>query len=171
MSLRLRLLLIRHTKSDWSAGVDDHSRPLNDRGRRTAPMIGDWLVSKDAVPDAVLCSSARRTRDTWAGIASRLPLAPVPRIAPEIYEAAPETILGAIRAADGRTLAVIGHNPGIGNLAWMLADAPPDADDFTDYPTGATTLLSFPCDSWLEIAPGSGRVEAFTTARRLQGPD
>jgi phosphohistidine phosphatase len=66
------LILIRHTKSDWDdSGLDDHDRPLNDRGRLSAPRIGAWLAEQGFEPDAVLCSTARRTRETWEGISAR----------------------------------------------------------------------------------------------------
>jgi phosphohistidine phosphatase len=73
------LILIRHAKSDWEhPALDDHDRPLNARGQRSAPRIGAWLAAQGLAPDAVLCSTARRTRETWQGIATRLPGAPEP---------------------------------------------------------------------------------------------
>ena len=60
-----RLVLLRHAKSDWPDDVPDHERPLARRGRRDAPAAGRWLRKSGYVPDLVLCSTARRARETW----------------------------------------------------------------------------------------------------------
>ncbi|MEM7724459.1 MAG: histidine phosphatase family protein [Pseudomonadota bacterium] len=168
----LTLILIRHAKSDWGdMGMADHDRPLNARGRKSAPRIGAWLASHDLTPDTVLCSTARRTQETWAGIASQVPGAPAPILTRAIYEAMPNDILNAIRASEGRRLAVIGHNPGIGSLAWSLANTPPQHEKFGLYPTGATTVLRFPGAAWHEINPGQGEVLHFVVPRELPDAD
>ena len=65
----LRLILMRHAKSDWSyAGLDDHARPLNKRGRTSAAALGNWLRHNEYIPDHVLCSSAERTGETLLGL-------------------------------------------------------------------------------------------------------
>ncbi|MBL4558811.1 MAG: histidine phosphatase family protein [Rhodobacteraceae bacterium] len=65
---------MRHAKSDWGDPTRaDHDRPLNRRGRRAAPLIGRWLAAQGAIPDAVLTSSARRTRETWDRMAPAFP--------------------------------------------------------------------------------------------------
>lgn len=164
----LTLILIRHAKSDWGdMGTPDHDRPLNARGLKAAPRIGTWLAKNDLTPDTVLCSTARRTQETWAGIASRLRTPPEPILTRAIYEAMPNDILNAIRASEGQALAVIGHNPGIGSLAWSLAADPPLHEKFGLYPTGATTVLRFPVDAWHEINPGQGKALHFIVPREL----
>jgi len=168
----LTLILTRHTKSDWGdAGLRDHDRPLNERGLRAAPRVGAFLRREAYVPDVVLCSTARRTQETWAGIASQLAAPPDPIFSRAIYEAMPADILTAIRACEGQTLAVIGHNPGIGSLAWSLAQEPPRHDKFSTYPTGATTVFLFDADSWADIGPGAGKVLAFTVPKDLPDPN
>jgi phosphohistidine phosphatase len=170
--MTLTLILIRHAKSDWDdPGLPDHDRPLNPRGQAAAPRIGAYLAARDLVPRAVLCSTARRTQETWQGIASRMLDAPAPILTRAIYEAMPVDILNAIGTAEASPLAVIGHNPGIGSLAWSLSATPPGHDKFSLYPTGATTVLSFDATHWAEIGPGQGRVIAFTTPRDLPDPD
>lgn len=170
--MSLTLILIRHAKSDWGGiGAPDHDRPLNARGRAAAPLIGDWLTAQGLVPDTVLCSTARRTQETWAGIADHLPGAPAPTLTRAIYEALPEDILNAIHAAEGNTLAVIGHNPGIGNLAFMLATDLPAHEKFDAYPTGATTVLRFEAEGWHEIEHRQGEVVAFVVPRDLTDAD
>ncbi len=169
--MTLTLILIRHAKSDWGdAGLADHDRSLNPRGRRAAPRIGAFLADQGLTPSAVLCSTARRTQETWAGIASQLPNAPEPILTRAIYEAMPQDILNAIRATEGQRLAVIGHNPGIGSLAWSLAHTPPTHEKFGFYPTGATTVLNFDAQDWAEITPGLGQVAHFVVPRDLPDP-
>ena len=66
-----RLILTRHAKSDWDDPMlDDHDRPLNKRGQRSAAELGEWLHSRGYEPDEVLCSTALRTRETWAPVAA-----------------------------------------------------------------------------------------------------
>ena len=64
-----RLLLLRHAKSAWPDGVEDHDRPLSDRGRRDAPRMGAYIAAAGLRPDFALVSSARRTQETWALVA------------------------------------------------------------------------------------------------------
>ncbi len=161
------LILIRHCKSDWTANQEDHARPLNPRGKRAAPRLGAFLLAEGLAPDMVLCSDAIRTRETWAGIASQLPGAPAPTLSRDLYLADPPAILSAIRAETGNTIAVIGHNPGIGELAWALAETPPGDERFGMYPTGATTVFRIGT-SWSDLA--SGDVIHFTTPRDLPDP-
>ncbi|MEX3016848.1 histidine phosphatase family protein [Gymnodinialimonas hymeniacidonis] len=161
------LILIRHCKSDWSANQEDHARPLNPRGRRAAPRLGAFLAAEGLAPDEVLCSDAMRTRETWAGIASQLPDAPAPTLSRTLYLADPAAMLTAIRAGTGTIVAVIGHNPGIGELAWSLAEKPPHDERFGMYPTGATTVLRVGAP-WSDLT--TGEVTHFTTPRDLPDP-
>lgn len=162
------LILIRHCKSDWDGSTGDHDRPLNPRGRRAAPRIGAFLHANRLVPDQVLCSDARRTRETWAGIADHLPGAAAATLDAGLYHADPAGMLGILHGATGRTLAMIGHNPGIGALARHLAEAPPRDARFDHYPTGATLVLVFDAPSWRDITKGN--VAHFTTPRDLPDP-
>jgi phosphohistidine phosphatase len=166
--MTLTLILIRHAKSDWGdPGVPDHDRPLNARGRDAAPRIGAYLRQRDLQPRTVLCSTARRTQETWAGIADQLDTPPDPILTRTLYEAAPAAILTAIHGCTGTPLAVIGHNSGIGSLAWSLAATPPAHEKFGLYPTGATTVLTFDVTAWDQIGPGMGHVTDFTVPKEL----
>ena len=157
--MSLVLILIRHAKSDWGEpGLRDHDRPLNGRGQRDAPRIGAWLAREGHVPEEAAVSSALRTRLTWAAMADALPGA-VARVVPELYEAAPETILGVAKGLNGACVAVVGHNPGIGMAMHQLAAREPEHARWKDIPTGAVCVLSFDGDvSW-----GAGEVLAFAT--------
>ena len=159
------LILLRHAKSSWAnPEMEDIDRPLNKRGKRAAADMGAWLKSEGWVPDEVLCSAARRTRETL----DRLKL-PDCRAAlrEDIYEAPPSTLLAAVQGATGNTVLMVGHNPGIGALAQYLAATKPAHPRFDDYPTGAVTILRFDIDDWGTIQPGSGIVAAFVTPQDL----
>ncbi|MEL6204368.1 MAG: histidine phosphatase family protein [Pseudomonadota bacterium] len=158
------LILIRHAKSSWAnPDIDDLDRPLNKRGKRAASDVGRWLKSEGWVPDEVLCSTSRRTRETC----ERLKLDAAPILREDIYEAPPGALLAAVQDAHGKTVMMIGHNPGIGALAQYLATKKPRHARFDDYPTGATTILRFDLGNWADLQPGSGEVAAFLTPHDL----
>ena len=122
-----KLIVLRHAKSDWP-DVADHERPLAKRGRRDAPVVGRWLGEAGYVPDAVICSTAQRARQTWelvsAGLAEAAPgVSPVVRFEPRVYEAAVLGLLMLVREFDDawHTAMIIGHNPGLAGLATGLA--------------------------------------------------
>lgn len=164
-----RLILIRHAKSSWDdPALSDHDRPLNRRGERAARALGAWLASRGHVPDEVLCSTALRARATWEGIAAVLPAAPPLRLEPRLYHAPPEVMRAVLRGAEGGTVAMIGHNPGIAAFAAeLLREAPPDPD-LARYPTGATAVIDFAIAAWAELQPRTGVLRDFVTPRALE---
>ena len=166
--MSLRLILIRHARSSRPPGVRDHDRPLDDRGRAAADALGRWMARAGLVPDAVLLSDARRTRETWEGIAAALPGASAPRLEHRLYEAGAEAMLGVLRGAEGRTVALVGHNPGIGDLAARLLAAAPDHPRFADYPAGATLVARLPAEGWAALAWGGGEAERFVVPGELE---
>jgi len=158
------LILLRHAKSSWAnPEMGDIDRPLNKRGKRAASLLGDWIRAEGLLPDEVLCSPARRTRETY----ERLALAPEPTLRDDIYEAPPGALMSAVQEAAGNTVLLVGHNPGIGTLAQILAEKTPAHPRFDDYPTGALTVLRFDLEDWQELQPGSGDVTAFLTPHEL----
>ena len=125
-----KLVLLRHAKSDWP-DVPDHERPLAKRGRRDAPAVGRWLGESGYVPDAVICSTAQRARQTWelvatglAAVAPERSPVPVVRFEPRVYEATVLGLLMLVREYDDawHTAMIIGHNPGLAGLAEGLAN-------------------------------------------------
>jgi len=165
----LKLILIRHCKSSWDAfGSDDHSRVLNDRGRRSAPLIGAWLGRMGHVPDTALCSDAARTRETWALVSGAMACDTPVTFSYGLYLAPDLVMLEHLRKATGQVAALIGHNPGIAELAHGLVKTAPDHERFSDYPTGATTVLTFEAESWADVKEGSGKVVDFTVPRDLE---
>ena len=125
MSGTRRLMLLRHAKSDWP-DVPDRDRPLAKRGRRDAPVIGRWLRDHGYQPDTVICSAARRTRQTWELVARELGGSPSVTFEPRAYAANAMTLLYLVRElpAASRAAMLIGHNPGVADLATSLAQSP-----------------------------------------------
>lgn len=166
-----RLILMRHAKSSWADPAQhDAARPLNDRGRRAAPLMGQWLSGQGLIPDLALVSTARRCIDTWELVSPALG-APARASCEPIYQAAPETLLALVQDADDavETLMLLGHEPGIPGLLRALSDAAPAegcARAFGKFPTAAAAALQFPgIDGWAEIAPGAGQVFAYAQPR------
>ncbi|MDW3224693.1 MAG: histidine phosphatase family protein [Paracoccaceae bacterium] len=160
-----RLILMRHAKSDWGAGLEDHERPLNKRGKASAAALGGWLRRHAIVPDCVLCSSAERTGQTLFGL--RLPEAVPMTFTKNLYLAEPEEMLTLLRRCEQACVLMIGHNPGIGEMAARLMDDPPEHTRFFDYPTGATLIVDFSVDSWNDIGWHKGQPIEFTVPRDL----
>jgi phosphohistidine phosphatase len=165
-----RLVLLRHAKSDWP-DVADYDRPLAKRGRRDAPVVGRWLGTSGYVPDGVVCSTARRARETWelasTGLAAAAPgAAPAVRYEPRVYEATVLGLLMLVREFDPawHTAVLVGHNPGLAELTAGLAT--PDTQVPAAFPTAAVAVLGLP-GSWAEAAPEEGRLVAFQIPREL----
>ncbi len=164
-----RLLLVRHAKSSWDEpATPDRDRPLAKRGRSAAARLGAHLRSSGLLPDLVLCSSALRTRRT-------LELLGLPdtheRFEDRLYGASDREILACIREMAGasRTLLVIGHNPGMQDLAVELVG--PELDEAAvrlreRFPTCA--LASFEIEgAWHELGPGRARLSSFVVPKDL----
>jgi phosphohistidine phosphatase len=138
------LLLLRHAKSDYPQGVADHERPLAPRGEREAGLAGDWLRAHAPAVDAVLCSTATRTRQTLARTLIDAPVNFVDRL----YDATPGAVIEEINRVepDVETLLVIGHEPAMSSVALGLATA--DGSNTTaaeristKFPTSAIAVL------------------------------
>ena len=127
--MRWKLALMRHAKSDWAeAGLSDHDRPLNARGRRDAPEMARWLADHDAVPAVILASTAKRVEETIERLIKHWRTLPLVIRSNSLYLASPNTILEHIRCegidADGKRptrMLVVGHNPGMEQLVTSLA--------------------------------------------------
>jgi phosphohistidine phosphatase len=164
-----RLILTRHAKSAWDdPSVADHDRPLNPRGRHAALELGEWLGSRGYEPDQVICSTAQRTRDTWATMAMA-PLEVTPPVSYEhaLYHAAPDVMMAYLKKATGECVMMLGHNPGIAEFARLLPAKVPTHPEFLRYPTGATLVVDFQVKNWAEIAYGTGSVLDFVIPREL----
>lgn len=169
-----RLMLLRHAKSDWSQpGQSDHDRSLAPRGRKAAPLMGRYLAEHDLIPDRVIVSTAKRTRETWRLVADMLPKKPRVDFEDRIYEASPRDILTAIAdtPASARSLLVVGHNPGFQDTANLLVESGDKrlrASLAEKFPTGALAVIDLDLDDWTKIKPGIGRLESFVTPREIE---
>jgi phosphohistidine phosphatase len=160
--MTLTLLLIRHAKSEpGTPAHPDHERPLAKRGRHDAPVVGRWIAEQGLAPEEVLCSDALRTRETLDLMLPEWPSPPRLSHRAELYHAPPETMLKVLEQAEAERVALVGHNPGIAALAARLAREAPAHPRFADYPTCATTILSFDAESWFEIGERRGKVLAY----------
>jgi phosphohistidine phosphatase len=164
----LTLILIRHAKSSWDdPSSDDHGRVLNERGRAAAPAIGAWLATEGHIPERVLCSDAARTRETASLILPHLVPAPALQLVSALYHASPDTMLYLLRQQTARSIAIIGHNPGISLFASGMIRDRPTHPRFRDYPTCATSVIRFDSDTWASVARHSGTCATFTTPADL----
>lgn len=140
------LVLMRHAKSDYPGGVGDHERPLAPRGQREAGLAGEWLRENIPSIDAVLCSSAVRTRQTLERTGVPAPATFLDRL----YGASPGEVIDEINkvADDVATLLVVGHEPTTSHLALGLAGPGSDRGAAEQiglkYPTSAIAVLRVP---------------------------
>ena len=168
-------MLLRHAKSSWDdRTLSDFDRPLNDRGRQAAPLIGGHLCAIGLIPDQILCSTAVRTRETCDLVNKAFPAETATAIAYDdrLYHASSSEMLEVIKDAPAAVdrLLVIGHNPGIQILATSFAgDATTeDAAHLNEkYPTAALTVFDVPNSGWRDLNFEDARLRSFTTPKRL----
>jgi phosphohistidine phosphatase len=161
------LVLLRHAKSAYPDGVADHDRPLAPRGKREAGLAGDWLRANLPAIDAVLCSTATRTRQTLARTGIDAPVRYVDRL----YDASPGMVIEQINgvADDVSVLLVVGHEPTMTQLALGLANpltVNADAAEriSTKFPTSAMAVLRLN-GSWTDLEIGSLQLADFHVPR------
>jgi phosphohistidine phosphatase len=168
-----RLLLLRHAKSSWDdPEISDFDRPLNTRGRRSAPLMGRHCAQHNLVPQKILCSSSRRTRETLAGLLPYCNEDLDIRVTRDLYMTTADRHFDLVRAQGGatRTMMTIGHNPTMQELAILLIGSgnPALRDDITEkFPTAALAVIDFDVKRWTDVEPGSGRIVAFFRPREL----
>lgn len=161
-----RVLLLRHSKAASAVpGMRDFDRPLEERGVEHAAAAGKAIAAAGLNPDLVLCSPARRTRQTWEGVGKAVGPAPAGiRFLEALYGSDTSGYVAAIRAAGpAETVLVIGHNPMIAETALLLAGSgDPDAISNlrSRFPTSSVAVIAF-ATPLAEVAPGAGRLEAY----------
>jgi phosphohistidine phosphatase len=167
------LTLLRHAKSSWDdESIDDFHRPLNDRGRRSAQVLGQYLAGRGAHFDLILASPAERVVQTLDGLAKGgWDSGPV-RFDRAIYHAGYRDLLAMVRSVPDNVerLMVVGHNPTIGVLAIELSrddDKGLRAVAANNYPTGTLAEMTLDIESWGDAAPSCGGLTAFVTPRSL----
>jgi phosphohistidine phosphatase len=168
-----RLLLLRHAKTEPAeAGERDRDRKLTARGRADAKAIGAYVVRHRLLPDLVLTSPAVRAEETLTGVAAEF--AKPPRVAREerIYNASPDTLIRLIRETrDAKTLLVVGHNPGLHDLALALiasGDTETRERLAEKLPTSGLVVVDFAFDDWSRLQVNSGRLERFVSPRSIE---
>lgn len=163
-----RLTLIRHANAEWkNASVPDFDRPLNKRGLSEAEAMGKLLLEQELVPDLLLASPARRTQQTTEILLRKISLAPRRVKAVEsLYLAPLEDILTIVRGTGPKVqhLAIVGHNPGISDLARHLA---PEGVPLVDLSTGAACTLTFTARSWTHLAGPAARAVQYQPPSKL----
>ena len=172
-----RILLLRHAKSAWDEpGLDDYERPLAPRGRRAAAVMGVYIRDEELVPDLVLCSGARRARETWAIAAHELTpgRGPAPAVEHDraLYMATGEFLLRRLRKLDGsvKSVLLVGHEGGVDALARRLASdgpAPLRRRLGEKYPTAALAVLAVELDGWAALRDKAGTLTRFTAPKDL----
>ena len=164
------LTLIRHAKSSWKdMTLDDFDRPLNKRGKKDAPIIGEHLASGViSLPDCFLSSPARRALATARIIADGLGFRGRYILRDRrIYEASSETLFEVVREVDDSCnhLVMFGHNPGFFMLAEELCGFNEE-----NFPTCAVLSIALDIAEWREAAPGGGRANYYVSPKMLKRP-
>lgn len=146
------LLILRHAKSSWKdSDASDHERPLNKRGRHTAPRVGELLQQEDLLPDRILCSTALRARDTARLVAESCAFEGPLEASEELYPGAPSDYLDVlVRLEDDvESVMVVGHNPGLELLLGLLVG------EVHTLPTAALARVELPIGKWRELTPAT----------------
>jgi phosphohistidine phosphatase len=176
-AVAMRLMILRHAKAEKAEpGMRDRDRPLAPRGRTDARRIGTYLVHHTLIPDLVIVSPAQRTRETWEclrePLADALPAAPPIDFDERLYNASIQTGLDVLREArEARTLLVIGHNPGMHEIArQLIAAGNVEARERLNesFPTAALAVIDFAGNDWRRLHPEGGRLERFVTPRLIK---
>jgi phosphohistidine phosphatase len=172
MAAMHRLMLLRPAKAEpGQPGAHDRDRALTPRGRADAARVGAYMARHALVPDLALVSPANRTRETWALIASAF--APPPRAAfdERLYQADAGHLLTLIReTGEVRSLAIVGHNPGLHELAMQLiaaGDVEARQRISEGLPTAALAMIELAFDHWPQLRAQAGRLERFVSPRVL----
>jgi phosphohistidine phosphatase len=180
------LMLLRHAKSAWGdAELADHERPLAPRGERAAELVGVFLAQRGLVPDLVLCSTAMRTRQTLGRVLAQLgragaaekgashaaaaALAPEVRHERGLYLADAGALLERLRELpdERRRVLLVGHNPGLEDLARALASEESAEALRAGLPTAALVELELPVGSWRALEPGAARLARMRRPKDL----
>jgi phosphohistidine phosphatase len=166
------LILLRHGKSNWSdSTLADIDRPLAPRGERASKRIAKYMRRKKIRPDLVLCSTSVRTRQTLEAIQPSLRKGCPVELLPQLYAASEQELLEQLHALSGSTssVMVIGHNPGLHQLALALASRGADLRRLEEkFPTGALATLVVHSESWAALSPGDAELIDYVVPRQLR---
>lgn len=149
------LFILRHAKSSWdNNALSDFERPLNERGLRHAPLMGEVMRKNNFSPDLILSSPARRAKETAALVKQAAGIESEIRFDERIYEATSARLLETLAEQTGESILLVGHNPGLEELLkFLTGESPP-------MPTAALAVVDLQMENWNQInsAPGDLRV-------------
>ena len=153
------LILFRHAKAEQVPGKPDHERELTPRGVRDARAAGAWMHEHELGPELVLCSSATRTRQTWAAAAEGGACGETVEFSDSIYSGGAETVLRSVREAAGeaQVVLVVGHNPTMAELGYLVQG---DGADEVRFPTSGIGVFGLDVENWADLEEGHGRLLA-----------
>lgn len=170
------IFLLRHAKSDWgNPMLKDHDRALNERGRDAAPKMAAYIKSKKYKPDIVLCSTARRTVETYDLVKEALGDVPV-KFEESLYLAEMRNLVERIKWLDDdlKSVLMIGHNPGLEQLANTLTRSPKKEDEEKlhkrmrdKFATASFVVIKMPVEQWREVKSGIGKLKDFMRPKDL----
>ena len=172
--MMLTLSLLRHAKSSWSnPALPDRERPLATRGVTDAPLMGKAMAERGIDPELVLCSSARRTRDTLDLVLPELRVEPKIVYVDALYHASPEEMLELLHGIQpgANRVMMVGHNPEIQAFALDLVGSGPKhfRDRLrTKYPTAGLAVINFVSGLWKSVTVNSGTLNLFLSPRDLR---
>lgn len=158
------LLLMRHAKSSWKdADLRDFERPLNERGRKSAPLMGRLMRRRKLQPELVVSSPAERARQTAALVVESAAIKSPVRYDERIYEASAAQLLEVVSQSDeaAETVLFVGHNPGMEELIEALTGAQ------ERMPTAALACVTLDVEKWSKTRPGAGRLEWVVRPKEL----
>lgn len=157
-----RLIIIRHAKSDWNTGEIDFERPLNKRGQKEAPIVGNILKEEKYFPDLIVSSSSKRTTETSILIANEVNY-PIDNIQYEdsIYEAPVEALIKVVWMLPNEfdTVYLVGHNPGVSALTSYFTN------DWLDFKTSNAAVLEAEVDDWDAWVKDTAMLVQFITPK------
>lgn len=164
------LVLLRHAKADRPDGVGDLERPLTERGHADAAAAGAWIAHNDCQPELVFCSPARRTRQTWHGVAVAMAEAaadagaPAVRYEPGLYAEGHHALLALLNTVppETGTVLLVGHNPDVSLLSAMLD--PDGGNDSDGLRTSGLAVHRFDGE-WAALGAGGAKLSDSHTAR------
>ena len=160
------LLILRHAKTQPDAPAGDHARKLTERGHRNAMAMGAHIHNLIGTPDAIITSDATRARQTAEIVVPAVDFAAPLTVEPRLYAADLDTLLSVVRRipAEVQTAIIVGHNPGLEELAAALAGNP---EQGVRLPTAGLALLELDVERWDSVRAGTGRLREVATPRTI----
>ena len=162
------LFLLRHAKSSWTdPQLSDFDRPLNERGRRTAPLMGGVMRDREYRPEVIISSPARRANDTAMLVAGVLEQTESIQFEAGLYEADPQTLLSVVRTIndDNSSAMLVGHNPGTEGFLRLLTGK------LEPMPTASLAVIELRIESWSDVSLGSGSLKEVIRPKELSRPE